>query len=40
VVSAIGRALDERDVALTVLLAPQIDGLRAALAEAPLVLPD
>ena len=40
VVSAIGRALDERDVALTVLLAPQIDRLRAALVEAPRERPE
>ena len=40
VVSAIGRALaGSRDVALTVLLAPQLDALAAALAEAPLELP-
>jgi hypothetical protein len=41
VVSAMGRALAEpRDVALTVLLAPQLDLLMTALAEAPLELPE
>jgi protease YdgD len=40
VVSAMGRAFDgEREVTLAVLLAPRIDTLRAALAEAPLELP-
>jgi V8-like Glu-specific endopeptidase len=41
VVSAMGRAQgDSPDVALTVLLAPQLDALLAALAEAPLELPE
>ena len=38
VVSAMGRAFGDRDVALTVLVAPALDGLLAALAEAPLEL--
>jgi len=41
VVSAMGEVLaDRRSVALTVPLTPQIDALRAALAEAPLELPE
>jgi V8-like Glu-specific endopeptidase len=41
VVSAMGRVTAEpRDVALTVLLAPELDRLMAALAEAPLELPE
>ena len=40
VVSAMGRASGDRDVALTVLVEPALDGLLAALAEAEVAPPD